>query len=81
MFLASKHALIFIPTFFNYRFQLDAFVTAVGQYDWSTLVKLQLLYNFIVSALYGMGTERHFGDIQRLLKKEVTSSSVYFFLR
>ena len=44
---------------------------AVGQYDWSTLVKLQLLYNFIISALYGMGTERHFNDIQRLMKKEV----------
>ncbi len=47
---------------------------AVGQYDWSTIVKLQLLYNFVISAIYGMGTERHFNDIQRLMKKEVEGS-------
>ena len=50
---------------------------AVGQYDWSTIVKVQLLYNFIISALYGMGTERHFGDIQRLIKQEV--ETCFFF--
>lgn len=44
---------------------------AVGQYDWSSIVKLQLMYNFVISALYGMGTERHFGDIQRLIRNEV----------
>ncbi|KAI9565796.1 hypothetical protein GHT06_009591 [Daphnia sinensis] len=49
----------------------DNFVMAVGQYEWSVLVKLQLLYNFAMSALYGMGTERHFDDIQRLMHKEI----------
>lgn len=48
---------------------------AVGQYEWSVLVKLQLLYNFAMSALYGMGSERHFNDIQRLMNKEVATST------
>lgn len=46
---------------------------AIGQHDWGTIVKLQLMYNFVISALYGMGTERHFDDIQRLMRKEVTA--------
>jgi hypothetical protein len=46
---------------------------AIGQLDWSSIVKLQLLYNFVISALYGMGTERHFKEIQRLMRREVTS--------
>lgn len=50
---------------------LTAFVTAVGQYDWSTLAKEQLLCNFIVSALVGMGTKRHYSYIEKLAKKEI----------
>jgi hypothetical protein len=49
---------------------------AIGQLDWSSIVKLQLLYNFVISALYGMGTERHFKEIQRLMRREVTSLSL-----
>ena len=52
-------------------FQLDSFVTAVGQYDWSCLVKFQLLYNFVASTLMGMGTERHYGDLERVVSNEV----------
>jgi hypothetical protein len=48
---------------------------AIGQHDWSAIVKLQLLYNFVISALYGMGTERHFQEIQRLMRREVNSIS------
>ena len=44
---------------------------AVGQYDWNTIVKVLLLHYFVIAALNGMGTERHFSDIQRLIKKEV----------
>ena len=51
--------------------QNDAFVSAVGQYDWSVLVKHQLLYNFVAATLLGMGTERHFGYLERIAKNEV----------
>nr|CAH0108456.1 unnamed protein product [Daphnia galeata] len=50
---------------------LDTVVMAIGQHDWSAIVKLQLLYNFVISALYGMGTERHFQEIQRLMRREI----------
>lgn len=50
---------------------LNAFTSAVGQYDWSLLAKQQLLSNFIITTLFGMGTERHYPYIERLAKNEI----------
>ncbi len=49
----------------------QALIVGVGQYDWSPLVKFQLLYQFIMASLAGLGTERHMEHVARLAAHEI----------
>jgi len=50
---------------------INAYTFAVGLYDWSLFAKHQLLYNFPMGTLFGMGTERHYPYIEKLAKNKI----------
>ena len=50
----------------------DSFLIALGNYDWSPIVKYSLLHSFEASTILGLGTEIHMAEVQRLVRREVT---------
>ena len=43
----------------------------MGSVDWSSMVKYQLLYNFAISTIFGLGTERHHADMEKLIDQQI----------
>ncbi|KAK3883082.1 hypothetical protein Pcinc_012576 [Petrolisthes cinctipes] len=66
-----KANLLDISEYLTSPTKVTALNRVLGEYDWSTVVRLGLLTGFIVSGIFGLGTRRHFKFIDAIKNNQI----------